>query len=97
MVTLRDPSGIPAVEGAAPANVAIGHYARVSRQPVVDTAAKAEVMAAVQALQPSGRIEADGSPTIAVGEVAAAMSSSRPGTAPGSDGLPLTVYKRFKP
>ena len=24
------------------------------------------------------------------------MSSSRPGTAPGPDGLPLTVYKRFK-
>jgi hypothetical protein len=53
-------------------------------------------MAAVQALQPAEVVEADGSPEVLAGEVCAAMASSRPGTAPGPDGLPLTVYKRFK-
>jgi hypothetical protein len=82
--------------GVAPANVAISHYAQVSQQPVVDATAKAEVMAAVRALQPSGGEEANGSATVEVEEVTAAMASSRPGTAPGPDGLPLVVYKKFR-
>ena len=96
LITLVDPSGRPMCERAAPANVAIAHYARVSQQPVVDAAAKAEVLAAVRALQPQEGEAADGSHQFEEGEVAAAMASSRPGTAPGPDGLPLVFYKKFK-
>ena len=96
LVTLRDLSGRIVCDRAEPAEVAAAHYASVSRQPTVDAAAKATVMAAVQALQPAGAVEADGSPDVSEAEVCAAMAASRPGTAPGPDGLPLTVYKRFK-
>lgn len=96
LVTLRDSAGCPQSVRAAPANVVIDHYARVSQQPVVDATAKAEVMAAVWALQPSGGEEANGSTTMEVEEVTAASASSRPGTAPGQDGLPLIVYKKFR-
>jgi hypothetical protein len=64
LVTLRDPSGRPMCERAGPANVAVGHYARVSRQPVVDAAAKAEVLAAVRAEQPAASEDADGSQSV---------------------------------
>jgi hypothetical protein len=96
LVTLRGPSGQPVCERAGPANVAVGHYARVSRRPLVDATAKAEVLAAVRAEQPAVCEEADGSQSVEVGEITAAMVSSRPGTAPGPDGLPLILFKRFK-
>jgi hypothetical protein len=78
---------------ADPANVAVQHYASVSRQPVIDPAAQAEVMAAVRALQPEGGVPANGDPVVAIEEVTTAMVSSRPGTSPGPNGLPLTFYK----
>lgn len=96
LVTLRAASGRLVCDRAEPAEVAAVHYAHVSRQPVVDASAHATVMAAVQAQQPDGSVEADGSPEVSQAEVRAAMASSRPGTAPGPDGLPLTVYKRFR-
>ena len=93
---LRAPSGQIVWQGADPANVAVQHYARVSQQPTVDPAAKAEVLTAVRMQQPVGVQPANGDQTVCEHEIAAAMAAARPGTAPGPDGLPLTLFKRFK-
>lgn len=79
--------------GAEPANIAIAHWAAVSAAPATDPAALAEVLAAVRQL-PSQPADADGSANIADAEIHAAMSASRPGAAPGPDGLPLLFYKK---
>ena len=95
-VVLRAASGALAWRGSEPANVAASHYAAVSAQPQVDAAAQQDVLAAVRAAQPAGAVAAAGGEAVHATEVRAAMLSSRPGTAPGPDGLPLLLYKRYQ-
>jgi hypothetical protein len=49
----------------------------------------------VSQLQPPNVDPANGASTVSEAEVARAMAAAKPGTAPGPDGLPLLVYKRF--
>jgi exonuclease III len=95
-VVLRAASGGVAWRGSEPAHVAAAHYAAVSAQPRVDAAAQQDVLAAVRAAQPAGAVAAAGGGAVHATEVRAAMLSSRPGTAPGPDGLPLLLYKRYQ-
>ena len=95
-VVLRAPGGGWVWEGSGPANLAVAHYASVSAQPPVEVGAQQAVLAAVRAAQPAGAVAADGAGVVQAAAVKAAMLSSRPGTAPGPDGLPLVLYKRFK-
>ena len=94
VIALRTAAGDFVWEGAAPAGVAIAQWAGVSKQPVVDPAAQAEVLAAVRNF-PRQPATADGSPIITESQVKKALSASNPGTAPGLDGLPVQLYKRF--
>lgn len=95
-VVLRAAGGALVWQGAGPANVAAAHYAAVSAQPHVEAAAQLEVLTAVRVAQPPDVAAADGSTVVQQGDVLAAMLSSRPGTAPGPDGLPLKLYKSYR-
>lgn len=87
------------VAGGKPlAQLVVEYWARVSADPVVDHAATQEVLAAVrEAGLTLSEVVADGVGAVEVsqGEVMAALKHSAPGKAPGLDGLPVELYRRY--
>jgi hypothetical protein len=92
VVALRTAVGSFVWEGAGPASVAIAQWAGVSAQPTVDTAAQADILAAVGAF-PREPAAANGNPVVTEAEVLQALKDSKPNTSPGLDGLPVAIYK----
>ncbi len=74
------------------------HYAAVSAQPQVVPAAQQEVLAALatgRSLAP-GQAAALDNPAVTEREVRQALKATKPGKAPGHDGLPSQLYRRLK-
>jgi exonuclease III len=98
VAALRSPSGTLATSGTACAQLALHHYARVSAQPPVVPAAQQEVLAALatgrrlpqEQAAPLDRTE------VTEQEVRQALKTTKPGKAPGHDGLPSQLYRRLK-
>ena len=91
-------TGLLAAGGRALAQVVAEYWASVSCEPPVAAAARDEVLAAVQA----AGLRLDGDVAAAVGacvvseeEVKVAVKHSAPGKAPGMDGLPVELYRRY--
>ena len=63
VVALRAQDGTVVFSGSGPANIAINHYARVSRQPQVSAPAKAQVLAAIASQQTTSAV-VDGNPRV---------------------------------
>ena len=75
------------------------HWVAVSRAPATDLDAQNTVMAALSEAPRVLEAEAAHLSCVEVtrAAVAAAMKRAKPSTSPGPDGLPLEVYRRFKP
>jgi exonuclease III len=84
-------------EGKPVAQVAAEYWGRVSKEHTGDPQAREEVLAAVRAANltvPADAAEAVGDPLVMVAEVRGALKRSKPGKAPGLDGLPVEMYRR---
>ena len=98
VAALRSASGRLVTRGTACAQLASRHYASVSAQPLVQRAAQQEVLAALSAgprLAPDQAAALD-STQVTEREVRRALKATKPGTAPGHDGLPSQLYRRLK-
>jgi exonuclease III len=98
VATLHAPNGAVAATPAACARLCTAHWAGVCRQPTTTQAAQQEVLAALgqpPALDPAA-VQALGGTAVTEQEVRKALRHSKPGTAPGGDGIPVQLYQRFK-
>lgn len=100
VTTLVAPNGAVAATPAACAKVVTAHWAEVSKLPATTVAARQEVLAAVaQAGVPAlgaQAVQELGAAAVTEQEVRKALRHSRPGTAPGGDGIPVQLYQKFK-
>ena len=100
VTTLVAPNGAVAATPAACAKVVTAHWAEVSKVPATTLAARQEVLAAVaQAGMPAlgaQVVQVLGAAAVTEQEVWKALRHSRPGTAPGGDGIPVQLYQKFK-
>ena len=100
VTTLVAPCGAVAGTPAACAKVVTEHLARVSKKPTTTLAARQEVLAALaQAEAPAldeQVVQELGAAAVTEQEVRKALRYSKPGTAPGADGIPVQLYQRFK-
>lgn len=96
---LRDQQGRLFAPGRAQAEIMATHYAAVSSCPNPPTEeATTAVLAAVDSgatLSPEAA-EALGAKDVSVAEVVSALKHSKPGKAPGLDGIPVDLYRRCK-
>jgi len=95
---LRNAGGRLVHQGRSCARLAARTFARVSARPVVDPAARQEVL---QALAGGRRLSAEqaaalGATAVTAEEVGRALRSAPPGRSPGLDGIPVELYRRFK-
>jgi len=98
---LTDAGGNVVTANAAIASRLVAAFSAVSGAPHTDPAARQEVLAALQAEVDAGvtrRITAAdaamaGNPTVTPAEVAAALRASNPGSSPGPDGVPFSLWK----
>ena len=95
---LQSATGQLLTSGPACAQRVADYWADVSAQPTTDAAARQEVL---QALATGRRLSADqaaalASTAMSAAEVAKALRTAPPGKAPGLDGLPVELYRRFK-
>jgi hypothetical protein len=84
-------------QGRALAHLVNHHWANVCSAPPSDLAAQQEVLDAVAAAHlrlPGASAAALGSSTVTEDEVRKALKHSSPGKAPGSDGIPIDVYRK---
>jgi hypothetical protein len=91
-------TGRVAAGGAGLSQLMAEYFGRVSTQPAVDPAATEQVMAAVQAAglrMEEAVADVVGETTVSEAEVRSALKHSAPGKAPGMDGLPVELYRRF--
>ena len=100
ITALRAPDGSLATAPGACAKVIITHWAEISRAPNTTTVAQAAVLGAMQR-QGSPTLGSEravplGENDMAVEEVLKALGRSNPGAAPGADGIPVVLYKKFK-
>ena len=81
----------------AVARLFVQQAARVSTEPSTDPAAQQEVLAALAAGPQLSAQQAQqlGSTSIYAAEVRRALRRSKPGTAPGLDGIPVQQYRKF--
>lgn len=95
---LRDAGGRVVHQGTACAQLAARTYARVSAQPVVDVAARQEVLQALAGGRhfSAGQAAALGAAAVSPDEVGRALRTAPPGRSPGLDGIPVELYRRFK-
>ena len=97
---LRLPSGHLATRGLVMADAMAKHFAASSRAPDPAPEAREAVLAAVRAsgdqLDPE-QAEAAGSADVSAEEVFQAAKRSKPGKAPGPDGIPAEVWLRGGP
>ena len=94
---LRAPDGTLHTAAPAVARLFVQHAARVSTEPSTDPAAQQEVLAALAAGPQLSAQQAQqlGSTSIDAAEVRRALRRSKPGTAPGLDGIPVQLYRKF--
>ncbi|KAL4514397.1 hypothetical protein Ndes2437A_g01109 [Nannochloris sp. 'desiccata'] len=82
------------------ARVVTTHCAAVSAKPTTTNAAQNLVLDAMERqgspVLDSGRAEVLGSVVVTEQEVLVALRRSKPGKAPGRDGIPVELYKKFK-
>lgn len=100
IAALRAPNGDLVADGPGCAKLAVDHWASISAPPVTSAAAQEQVIGALDR-QAAPRLPEDkaallGSPVITEAEVKGALRRSKPGTAPGPDGIPVEFYRRFK-
>jgi hypothetical protein len=98
-VLLRSEAGAMLEPGMGQANTVIGSWAKVSAARAADVAAQAAVL---QAVATHGKVlgaddaAALGDAHFTEVEVRRALKGSKPGTAPGEDGIPVGVYQGHK-
>eukprot|EP00887_Chlorella_sp_A99_P001838 scaffold19.g1838.t1 len=94
-LTLRAPNGALVDSPAGCAAILAKHNAAISARRPTEPAAQAEVLAALDGgWRPSEEEAAAlGAEAVTAAQVARAAKRSRPGRAPGSDGIPLALYK----
>ncbi|PSC76482.1 reverse transcriptase [Micractinium conductrix] len=94
---LRAPDGTLHTAAPAVARLFVQQTARVSTEPSTDPAAQQEVLAAIAAGPQLSAQQAQqlGSTSIDAAEVRRALRRSKPGTAPGLDGIPVQLYRKF--
>lgn len=94
---LRLPSGHLATKGLAMADAMARHYAQSSTAPPPNPDARDAILGAIHAstsrLDPA-KAEAAGVATVTPEEVAKAAKHTKPGRAPGPDGIPTDVWLR---
>ena len=94
---LRSPSGALHTSPGKMAQLTAQYWAGVSAQPATDPAAQQEVLTALAAgpQLPQQRAAQLGSAEVGTAEVRRALKRSKPGTAPGLDGIPVQLYRKF--
>ena len=97
VASLRAPDGALHTAAPAVARLFAQQAARVSTEPSTDPAAQQEVLAALAAGPQLSAQQAQqlGSTSIDAAEVRRALRRSKPGTAPGLDGIPVQLYRKF--
>lgn len=98
ITALRDASGQLVGPGVAQANAMAAHFAQVSTSPAPSPQATATVLHAVrtQGNQLRGdQAAALGGRDVTTREVKEALKHSQPGKAPGLDGIPVELYRRY--
>ena len=94
---LRSPSGALHTSPQACAQLTAKFWAGVSSTPQVCPMAQQEVLAALQTAPQLSQQQADelGAASVTAAEVRRALKRSKAGTAPGRDGIPVQLYRRF--
>lgn len=100
IVAIRNSNGTLISHPVKIAKVITRKFASVSEPPVVSTAAQQQVLQAIQQSQPQ-RLSATANEAIGAAElnteaIKKAIVTSKPGTEPGRDGIPIEVYQRFQ-
>ncbi|KAG1677994.1 hypothetical protein FOA52_000789 [Chlamydomonas sp. UWO 241] len=92
VAALRDARGILVTDGMGMADIMADAVAAVSRPPPPSPADREAVLGAVRTHSPrvpQAVADAAGAPVVTPAEVRAAATHSKPGTAPGPDGIPV--------
>lgn len=94
---LRSPAGTLHAAPHTCAQLVANYWAAISTQPPVSTAAQRAVLSGLEGAPKLGEQQAErlGCSTVAAAEVRRALRRSKPGTAPGRDGIPVQLYRKF--
>ena len=94
---VRSPSGTLHTSPQACAQQTAKFWAGISAQPQVCPMAQQEVLAALHTAPQLSQQQADelGAASVTAAEVRRALKRSRAGAAPGRDGIPVQLYRRF--
>ncbi|KAG1681595.1 hypothetical protein FOA52_014103 [Chlamydomonas sp. UWO 241] len=98
VAALRNARGVLVTDGMGMADIMADAVAAVSRPPPPSPADREAVLAAVRTHSPrvpQAVADAAGAPAITPVEVRAAAMHSKPGTAPGPDGIPVDVWRKL--
>ncbi|KAG1670371.1 hypothetical protein FOA52_000131 [Chlamydomonas sp. UWO 241] len=98
VAALRDARGILVTDGRGMADIMADAVAAVSRPPPPSPADREAVLGAVRAHSPrvpQAVADAAGALVVTPAEVRAAATHSKPGTAPGPDGIPVDVWRKL--
>ncbi|KAG1671688.1 hypothetical protein FOA52_007479 [Chlamydomonas sp. UWO 241] len=98
VAALRNARGVLVTDGMGMADIMADAVAAVSRPPPPSPADREAVLAAVRTHSPcvpQAVADAAGAPAITPAEVRAAAMHSKPGTAPGPDGIPVDVKRKL--
>ncbi|KAG1665634.1 hypothetical protein FOA52_011228 [Chlamydomonas sp. UWO 241] len=98
VAALRDARGILVNDGRGMADIMADAVAAVSRPPPPSPADREAVLGAVRAHSPrvpQAVADAAGALVVTPAEVRAAATHSKPGTAPGPDGIPVDVWRKL--
>ncbi|KAG1679464.1 hypothetical protein FOA52_007756 [Chlamydomonas sp. UWO 241] len=98
VAALRNARGVLVTDGMGMADMMADAVAAVSRPPPASPADREAVLAAVRTHSPrvpQAVADAAGAPAITPAEVRAAAMHSKPGTAPGPDGIPMDVWRKL--
>ena len=97
VAAIRASSGAVVQDPQQCADILVGHFARVSAVPQTTPAAQSEVLASLAAgPKPTpAQTEALNSLSFSEQDVRRALRRARLGTAPGPDGIPMSVYHKY--
>ncbi|KAG1677856.1 hypothetical protein FOA52_008620 [Chlamydomonas sp. UWO 241] len=98
VAALRDARGILVTDGMGMADIMADAVAAVSRPPPPSPADREAVLGAVRTHSPrvpQAVADAAGVPVVTPAEVRTAATHSKPGTAPGPDGIPVDVWRKL--
>ena len=96
---LRAPGGRLVSDGPEMAQIMVDHCAKISTTTPTDPQAQADVLTALAAHTvqlPAPAAAALAAPTISIAEVVQALRKTKPGKAPGPDGIPTELYRHFR-